>query len=295
MSRPGKGEDRVESFWTDFRAKADDDQQSGYLTDEWPAAMADNRFAGERAAVDGWLDSMQITSGRCLDVGCGTGIWLEHFAGRFDRAIGIDLSSAMAESTARRLERSGIDNAEARQASVLELGDESDFDFVFLGGLLMYVDDSHLNEVASTLCRITKPGGLVILRESTHRRETWYRESPLSPGLFAIDEGERPPYFANYRPAKVIRESLERAGLEVTRVLPNPHYKLSDLTEAWLWTLNRLFGGKLRTDHERAQAWAQRIYRWRWFTLWPQYWLIRKLYPRYWSIDNHWFICRRPR
>src|SRR5512134_3966399 len=78
--------DEVAAFWDEARRRAAKEQQTGYLTDAWPQAVAANRFAGELAQVDRWLASLAVRRASCLDVGCGTGVWLEHLARRFERA-----------------------------------------------------------------------------------------------------------------------------------------------------------------------------------------------------------------
>src|SRR5262245_16554543 len=101
--------DDVAAFWDDARQRAGDDEQTGYLTDAWPSTVGARRFAGELAQIDRWLASLRVRRGRCLDVGCGTGVWLEQLVQRFARADGIDLSAAMVESAQRRLAAAGLE------------------------------------------------------------------------------------------------------------------------------------------------------------------------------------------
>jgi 2-polyprenyl-3-methyl-5-hydroxy-6-metoxy-1,4-benzoquinol methylase len=282
---------RVAEFWNQARRGADEDQQTGYLQDEWPAALAQRRLEGEWAQVRRWLDAHRVPRGACLDVGCGVGAWLERFAARFDHAEGIDLSSEMVASAKARLQQLGFANVDVSCRSALDLPDDRRYDFIFVGGVLMYLNDDVVEEMVGKLRRMLSPGGLLLLRESTSTPRTWYRDTPLSPGLFAKPGASRPPYYAIYRTPPSYREMAERQALAVVRWVPNRHYKVADLTESWLTRLNWLLRGRLarrRASAERAARWIHRL---RWLTLLPQYYLTRTFAPRTWRINNYWYLC----
>lgn len=282
---------RVAAFWNEARRQADQDQQTGYLQDEWPAALGLHRLEGEWAQVRRWLDARRTPRGACLDVGCGVGMWLERFAARFERVEGIDLSSEMVASAKARLERLGISSVEVRCCSALELPDDRRYDFIFVGGVLMYLNDDVVEAMVGRLRRMLSPKGVLLLRESTSKPETWYRDTPLAPGLFAKPGAPRPPYHAIYRPPWAYRQMAEHQALVVVRCAPNRHYKLADLTETTLKLLNRLLRGRLgrrRASAERAARWIHRL---RWMTLLPAYYLIRTFAPRAWRINNYWYLC----
>jgi len=71
--------------------------RAGYLVDEWPPAVAEQRLRGE------WNTALSLLSGhltarrRCLDVGCGPGLWLERWADTFVQADGFDAAPGMVE------------------------------------------------------------------------------------------------------------------------------------------------------------------------------------------------------
>jgi SAM-dependent methyltransferase len=282
---------RVAEFWNQARREAEEDQQTGYLQDEWPSALGQHRLEGEWAQVRRWLDAHRVPRGACLDVGCGVGMWLERFAARFERTDGIDLSSEMVASAKARLARLGISNVDVSCRGALELPDDRRYDFIFVGGVLMYLNDAAAPALVARLRRMLSPGGLLILRESTARGATWYRDTPLSPGLFAKPRAPRPPYYAIYRTPAAYREMAEHEALAVVRTAPNRHYKLADMTESWLRRLNWLLRGRLarrRASAERAAHWIHRL---RWLTLLPAYYLIRTLAPSAWRINNYWYLC----
>jgi SAM-dependent methyltransferase len=285
--------DEVAAFWDEARRRADADQQTGYLTDAWPAAVARNRFRGELAQVDRWLASLRVRRGSALDVGCGTGVWLEQLARRFERAEGIDLSREMVASALARLAAAGARNATAAHRAVAELPVGAVYDFVFVGGLLMYVPDAELDAVVDRLAAVVAPGGVIVLRETTHAGATEYRDRPLSPGLFDRGGGARPPYRAIYRPRRTYRDALARRGLRVVANRINASYLVADVTAGELLAIDRATGGALARDRGRAERVARWIHRLRIGLVWPAL-AARPLIP-WWRQANEWFVARRDR
>lgn len=285
---------KIAAFWNQARQKAEQEQQTGYLQDEWPAALGHNRLRGEWAQVQRWLDEYRVPRGACLDVGCGSGVWLAQLAPRFATAHGIDLSSEMVASARAHLARAGIANATVEVQSALELDATTRYDLIFVGGVLMYLNDDVVAEMLAKLRSMLTPDGLLILRESTSAPEPWYRDTPLSPGLFAEPGQPRPPYFAIYRTPETYPRLAAEQGMTVVRQQPNRDYKLADLTESTLRLCDKLLGGKLRRERGRAERVAQRIYQLRHLVLLPRYYLTRWLWSRTWKINNQWVLCRAP-
>jgi len=285
--------DKVAGFWDQLRKNAAEDVQSGYIGDEWPQAMGHNRFRGEWRQVTRWLDRYGVKRGRCLDVGCGMGMWLEHLAGRFEEADGIDLSSEMVESTRARMQRRGLGNVRVEHKDVAALDQERRYDFIFVGGVLMYVNDAEVPVVLAKLSAMLAPGGVLLLRETTHRGTTWYRDKPIGVGLHGDPRAPRPPYRVIYRPPPAYAEAGRAHGLTLLCMQRNRHYKMMDQTEPWLWLWNFLLWGSLRKNKPRAERVARWIYRLRWLTLFPMYYAILVFYSRGWKIENHWYVLRR--
>lgn len=287
-------EEQVAAFWNRVREAADDDEQTGYLTDEWPPALGANRFRGEFRTVSRWLAQDLHHRGACLDIGCGTGIWLEHLAPTFERAEGFDLSQAMVDSARRRMAAAGLAHVSIELGSLAELDREDAYDLIFVGGVLMYLRDDVAEQAVKRIHQALRKGGVLIARETANRTGTRYRDAPLSPGLFADPDAERPPYYAVYRHPRAISDMLAAGGLRVERTRYNRYYKLSDMTETWLRFVNRLRGGRLHTDRDAAERWARRVHAWRALTLLPYFYTCRFLRLPVWNLENYFFVCRRP-
>lgn len=287
---------KVAEFWNQARKDAAQDLQTGYLQDEWPAALGHDRLRGEWGQVARWLETYRVPRGACLDVGCGSGVWLERLAPRFARAHGIDVSSEMVASARAHLARRGIGNATVACQGALELPEDARYDLIFVGGVLMYLNDDVVGSMLAKLARMLTPGGLLILRESTSSPRPWYRDTPLSPGLFAPrpqpgqPAAPRPPYFAIYRTPETYPELASRQGLTLRHQEPNRHYKLADMTESVLRALDRVLGGKLARRRDAAERAARWVYRLRGVLLLPAYYAIRALAPRAWRLNNRWYL-----
>lgn len=97
-----------------------------------------------------------------LDLGTGTGRMLELFAGRYERAVGIDASPAMLAVARSNLDRAGIEHARVRLGDVMHLPVLRDsFDLVVIHQVLHFLDDPAraIIEASGALT----PGGLLLV------------------------------------------------------------------------------------------------------------------------------------
>jgi ArsR family transcriptional regulator len=106
-----------------------------------------------------------------VDLGTGTARMLELFAGRYRRAIGIDLSTAMLAYARAKLERAGLTQVQVRQGDIydLPLADHS-ADAVVMHQVLHFLSDPQgaVREAA----RVLAPGGrLLIVDFAPHQLE----------------------------------------------------------------------------------------------------------------------------
>jgi len=110
---------------------------------------------------------------RLLDVGSGPGTITADLAGLVAAVVAIEVSDEAAELTRTELDRRGVTTAEVRVADVqaLDLGDDA-FDVVHAHQVLQHVADpvAALREMA----RVTRPGGVVGVRDSDYAAFAWY-------------------------------------------------------------------------------------------------------------------------
>jgi SAM-dependent methyltransferase len=292
---PKEWTSRARAFWQERQKQAAAGALTGYLLDESPPAIGRRRFEGEWSQVRAWLREAQVSGGACLDLGCGTGQWLRALAGDFAVLEGWDTAPAMVQASRRTLRAAGIRQVRLRVGEITRRPGRAVFDLILVGGVLMYTPEPALGPLLRSLRRLLKPGGLLLLRESTTRGEAWAREGlALRPGLLASPGQARGlDYVALYHNKAALQAKLEAAGLRVEGVRANPHYKFSDITEDWLRRLNALSRGRLSGDPRRAAAAVELIHGWRWALLYPEYFVRHTLGWRPWKLENDWFLCRR--
>jgi ArsR family transcriptional regulator len=106
-----------------------------------------------------------------LDIGTGTGRMLELFAGRYERALGIDLSPAMLAVARTNLERAAIDNARVRLGDVMHLPVLRDsFDLVVIHQVLHFLDEP-ARAIAEAAGALAAGGRLLIVDFAPHELE----------------------------------------------------------------------------------------------------------------------------
>ncbi len=106
-----------------------------------------------------------------LDIGTGTGRMLELFAGRYERAVGIDLSPAMLAVARASLERAGLDNARVRLGDVMNppvLRDS--FDLVVIHQVLHFLDEPG-RALAEAAGALAAGGRLLVIDFAPHELE----------------------------------------------------------------------------------------------------------------------------
>lgn len=121
-----------------------------------PYAM---EFIYTKKALDGYIDS----SKRVIELGCGGGYYLMHYAPKCKEYLGVDLSPVNVDIVKAQLADSGYENADVMlgdATALTAIADES-YDVVLCLGP-MY----HLNREDRKLCiaeckRICRPGGVI--------------------------------------------------------------------------------------------------------------------------------------
>jgi len=135
-----------------------------------------------RRMVQAWtldrIRAVQPHFKRGVDLGCGFGDWSELFAPLVDELHACDVAPAFVEQTQRR-----VPSARVTCADVRDFTFPAELDFVYIGAVLLYVDDADALEVLQRIRRAVVPGALVIWRDwctygwgrrTTNLRDTFY-------------------------------------------------------------------------------------------------------------------------
>jgi SAM-dependent methyltransferase len=141
-----------------------------------------------------------VPKGRLLDVGCGTGVFLEAMPAASYECVGVDVSEAMVDHARAR----GLD---VTKAPADELPFETgSFDLVTCVAVLHHLIDPDLvDRSVREMARVVRPGGAVMIWDHNPLNPYW----PLLMRRLPQDRGDE-----RLVPAKQIVSPLRSAGME---------------------------------------------------------------------------------
>lgn len=174
----------------------------------FPEGAGHFRFRAEMKIVQRLAESLR-PEGAVLDLGSGVGHWAEFFAGNFGRVVAVEDSASLYEALRERA--ASHPNIEAIRGNVMEFAPNDRYELIFLGGLLMYLNEPDLIALLRRLVPFLAPGGMMLCRESTVREGTLTRQ------------GE---YQATYRSEEAYEAIFRKGGLVITRQEINAPYVL---------------------------------------------------------------------
>ncbi|MGH7794512.1 MAG: ArsR/SmtB family transcription factor [Candidatus Binatia bacterium] len=109
------------------------------------------------------------------DIGCGTGSLTFELARFARKVIGVDLSSEMLRRARATAKERRLDNVEFRLGDALKLPlQPNSVDAAFCVMVLHFLPDPE--RAIAGLCRITRPGGSVILVDLVEHKQEWMRD-----------------------------------------------------------------------------------------------------------------------
>lgn len=201
----------VNRYWK----KADPSIMGPYMMDGFgfPASAGRFRFDAESVIVQQLIRNARVdTNGAVLDLGSGVGYWAEYFALKFKKVVAVEASAPLYESMVHRC--SSYDNFTPIHGDVLSFEPEGRFSLIFLGGLLMYLNENDAIALLKKLQPFLTPEGVILCRETTVRNGTVTRE------------GE---YQAVYRSVPTYLSLFSRCGLTVAQTCLNGPYVLMQM------------------------------------------------------------------
>jgi SAM-dependent methyltransferase len=174
----------------------------------FPASAGSYRFDAECEIVERLIRSAEIDfDGAVLDLGSGVGFWAEYFAQHFGKVIAIEASVPLYEAMVARCSRYA--NATLLNDDVMAFEPEDRYSMIFLGGMLMYLNESDVIKLLERVTHFLEPGGIVLCRESTVRSGTLTRQGD---------------YQVVYRSVQTYSSLFSKCGLLVDQVELNTPY-----------------------------------------------------------------------
>ena len=104
-----------------------------------------------------------FTNKKILDAGCGTGHRFVATARQYPSArfVGVDFSEASLGIAKQLADQHGIDNATFRQADILDLDIDDEFDIIISTGVIHHLEDPERG--LRNLCDLLSPSGIIII------------------------------------------------------------------------------------------------------------------------------------
>jgi ubiquinone/menaquinone biosynthesis C-methylase UbiE len=149
-------------------------------------------------------------TGEALEVGAGTGVFTAEIAPSVQRLVATDYSEAMIELLRARVTSAGLSNVECVRADVYSLPfHHQQFDVVIAANVLHLVPD--LPGALRALCRVTRPGGRLIVPTFCHdeTRMSWVISRFLALTGF--------PGHRRFT-SRSLRDQVAQAGLRIDRL-----------------------------------------------------------------------------
>lgn len=208
-SAPQLDYSRVRAYWSGAKPTV----LGPYVMQDFgfPASAGLFRFRGELEIAARLIGDVGADAS-VLDLGSGVGFWTEHFARAAARVVSVEASPALHAALEERC--STYPNVVTVKGDALKFDPQERFGLVFLGGLLMYLNDADLVALLRKLSGYLETDGMILCRESTVRHGTLVR---------------RGDYQVVYRSVQTYARLFADSGLCLERVETNPPYILAQM------------------------------------------------------------------
>ena len=119
-----------------------------------------------------------LTTGmRLLDVGCGPATITCDLANHVAEVVGIEPPGTVLDNARETAATRGVANVSFEEGSVYELRfDDDSFDAAYAHQVLQHLSDPV--RAIEEMVRVTKPGGVVAIRDADYRAMAWYPQPP---------------------------------------------------------------------------------------------------------------------
>lgn len=151
-----------------------------------------------------------------LDIGCGTGNYINLLKSKVNKCTGVDINKKMIYKSRKKFYKDT--NVEIREGSILnlqQLNNES-FDSIIISQVLHHINSKNINKAFSEVNRVLKPGGTIWIQTQTpqqHVEGFWW--SPI------IHKASTDLAMRFYN-IQILEKKLEKMGLFIKDIdIPN--------------------------------------------------------------------------
>ncbi len=201
----------------------------GYKIDDENFALL--RFKTEIRSLKEILHKNKAKTNSFLDIGCGNGKYSFYFSHLFNKVVGVDFSAASLRIAKHEAVRRGIPNCVFHCSDLKRLNLNKKFDFIFVGGVLMYIKDEDLPLALQKLSQHLNDDGVIILREPLFTKNQ---------SLVQLGE-----YHVIYRSLQSMKEALRKESLHVVHEELNQGYMYGIIVDFYMKLLRKLLNKKM--------------------------------------------------
>ncbi len=140
-------------------------------------ANPENKIVGKyrnRTEYKHLKNKINLNGKTLLDLGCGTGRLTFVFAKKCKKVVGVDFATEMIKQAKLYKNKNAAVNTEFYVSELQKYKTEEKFDIIYLGGVLMCINDTDVVEILNNIKNYLKPNGIVINRDTvslTDRRK----------------------------------------------------------------------------------------------------------------------------
>lgn len=165
-TKSSKNEEDVISFYDEYASSWDQRFGESFSTEY---------FLSRRwESFENALKECDVANEQAIELGVGTGVYIEKSAVLFNKIIAIDGSSEMLKQLDKKIQSLNLNNVKCMKANVINITDihESFADCIYFFGLIEHVVDHE--RFVKELARVLKTGGVVI-GVTPNGKSPWYK------------------------------------------------------------------------------------------------------------------------
>jgi len=182
----------------------------------FPSGAGFFRFRAETKRVERMVKEVN-QNGTLLDLGCGVGYWAEYFSRHFTEVIAVESSESFADALEQRC--APHPNIRVVLGDVMDYEPEHPCAQVFLGGMLMYLNEEDVIALLRRLIPFLETRGRILCRESTVGEGSMTRHGN---------------YQAVYRSVATYERIFKQCGLTIMHQEINTPYVLMQMGCEWI-------------------------------------------------------------
>lgn len=213
----------VKKHWDKEFSKSAFRYGDGYKIDNENFALI--RFKAEIRSIRKILRRFKPKKHSFLDIGCGNGKYSFYFSKKFKDIVGVDFSKRSINIAKTEVKRRRINNIKFYCLNINKLKLNRKFDVIFVGGVLMYINDKDLLLTLKNLKDHLNEKGIIILRE------------PFFPNKRSLTKSE--DYQVIYRSLVEMKRRIKQANLKLLSEELNPGYVYGIIVDFYSKLLNR--------------------------------------------------------